>query len=208
MSINKRIFFSFIFIGALALLVVACVLYGIKYAAKADVTAQSSMTTEFSADENNNALLNSAPARAYREREQFENNIKLFLRDAKQLQALERELQAQQLLQKVEHYEKLKQMSAGEAYLLKIAMIKATIFDEQAQQSALIDLAARYKADTERREAAWLTQQQQNPQFQAYKARENAIVAEVMAMTQIPGQLTRDEYLRQRLQQERERVYP
>lgn len=208
MSINKRIFFSFIFIGALALLVVACVLHGIKYAAKADVTAQSSMTTEFSADENNNALLNSAPARAYREREQFENNIKLFLRDAKQLQALERELQAQQLLQQIEHYEKLKQMSAGEAYLLKIAMIKATIFDEQAQQSALIDLAARYKADTERREAAWLTQQQQNPQFQAYKARENAIVAEVMAMTQIPGQLTRDEYLRQRLQQERERVYP
>ncbi len=208
MSINKRIVFSFIFIGALALLVVACVLYGIKYAANADVTAQSSMTTEFSADENNNALLNSAPARAYREREQFENNIKLFLRDAKQLQALERELQAQQLLQKIEHYEKLKQMSAGEAYLLKIAMIKATIFDEQAQQSALIDLAARYKADTERREAAWLTQQQQNPQFQAYKARENAIVAEVMAMTQIPGQLTRDEYLRQRLQQERERVYP
>ena len=36
--------------------------------------------------------------------------------------------------------------------------------------------------------------------MQRYKAREKAVVAEVMAMTIIPGGLTRDEYLRQRLQ--------
>jgi hypothetical protein len=208
MFINKRIVLSFIFIGGLALLVIAYLFYGIHRVAKDNVPAESSMTNNASAHEKNNTLFNSPQARAYRQREQFENDIKVFLRDAKQMQALARDLQAQQLQQQIEQYEKLKQMSAGEAYLLKTAMIKATVLDEQALQSALIDLTARYQADTERREAAWLAQQQQNPQFQAYKARESEIVAEVMAMTSIPGQLSRDEYLRQRLQQERERQFP
>jgi hypothetical protein len=208
MSINKPIFISVIFIGILAVLVAAWMLYGIKHVAKDDVAAESSMATSVSIPDNNRALLNSAQARAYREREQFEADIKIFLRDAQRIPDLQRDLQARELQQQIEHYEKLKQMSAGEAFLLKSAMITATTIDEQAQQSALIDLTARYKADTERREAAWLAQQQKNPQFQAYKARESEIVAEVMAMTRFPGQLTREQYLRQRLQQERERMYP
>ena len=57
------------------------------------------------------------------------------------------------------------------------------------------------------REAAFVAQQQADPRMQRYKAREKTVVAEVMAMTIIPGGLTRDEYLRQRLQLERERAF-
>ncbi|MFQ6312228.1 hypothetical protein [Lysobacter capsici] len=68
-------------------------------------------------------------------------------------------------------------------------------------------LAARYRADAKRREQQWVEQQQHDTRFQAYKQRERVVVAEVLAMQQIPGGVTRDEYLRQRLQAERERVY-
>ena len=75
----------------------------------------------------------------------------------------------------------------------------------QAEQVAAI--ADRYRAHADRRMAAFLEQQRNDPRFQAYKAREAQVVAEVMAATTIPAGLTRDQYLRQRLQEERERAY-
>jgi hypothetical protein len=54
---------------------------------------------------------------------------------------------------------------------------------------------------------AYEAQHASDPRFQDYKARERAIVAEVMGLGEIPGGLTRDEYLRQRLQQARVSAY-
>jgi hypothetical protein len=42
--------------------------------------------------------------------------------------------------------------------------------------------------------------------FQLYKVREREIVAEVMALQSIPDGLSREEYLRRRLQAEREQL--
>jgi hypothetical protein len=42
--------------------------------------------------------------------------------------------------------------------------------------------------------------------FQLYKVREGQIVAEVMSLQTIPNGLSRDEYLRRRLQTEREQL--
>ena len=65
----------------------------------------------------------------------------------------------------------------------------------------------RYRAHADQRMDAFAAQQRNDPRFQSYKARERAIVAEVMALPRIPGGLTRDQYLRQRLQQARETAY-
>lgn len=46
-----------------------------------------------------------------------------------------------------------------------------------------------------------------DPPLNDYKQREQRVVSEVMAMTAVPGGLSRDEYLRQRLQREREIAY-
>ena len=79
--------------------------------------------------------------------------------------------------------------------------------DEPIVSKVFGPLAERYRADAARREAAFVAQQQADPRMQRYKAREKAVVAEVMAMTTIPGGLTRDEYLRERLQRERELAF-
>ena len=94
-----------------------------------------------------------------------------------------------------------------ETMLLRAALVEAgsaTAAEQAARMAALVE---RYRADAARREAAFVAQQQADPRMQRYKAREKAVVAEVMAMKDIPGGLTRNEYLRQRLLLERERAF-
>ncbi|MBW8810376.1 MAG: hypothetical protein JF591_16505 [Lysobacter sp.] len=152
-------------------------------------------------------LLATPKARDYQQRKQFQADAHDFFRKAASLGPAERERRAQTLRQDIERYENASELSAGESMLLRVGLIQATVADE-AQQAAMVQqLAARYRADAQRREQQWIEQQQHDPQFQAYKQRERVVVAEVLAMQQIPGGVTRDEYLRQRLQAERERVY-
>lgn len=47
---------------------------------------------------------------------------------------------------------------------------------------------------------------QSDPMFQLYKVRESQIVAETLSLQTIPNGLSRDEYLRRRLQAEREQL--
>lgn len=152
-------------------------------------------------------LLATPKARDYQQRKQFQSDAHDFFRKAASLGPAERERRAQALRQDIERYENASELSAGESMLLRIGLIQATVADE-AQQAAMVQqLAARYRADAKRREQQWVEQQQHDTRFQAYKQRERVVVAEVLAMQQIPGGVTRDEYLRQRLQAERERVY-
>lgn len=152
-------------------------------------------------------LLATPKARDYQQRKQFQADAHDFFRKAASLGPAERERRAQTLREDIERYENASELSAGESMLLRVGLIQATVADE-AQQAAMVQqLAARYRADAQRREQQWIEQQQHDPKFQAYKQRERVVVAEVLAMQQIPGGVTRDEYLRQRLQAERERVY-
>lgn len=153
------------------------------------------------------ALPESPQVRAYRERQDFEAGSKRFLRDAAKLGPVERQQKARALSTSIDQYEHNGGLSAGEALLLRSALIKATVADETRQAEQLAELAERYRSDTERRMQAYALQHAQDPKFQDYKARERSIVAEVMAMQQIPGGLSRNEYLRQRLEQARESAY-
>lgn len=153
------------------------------------------------------ALLGSPQARAYRDREQFRDDAKRYFRDAAALSSAERRRQAQALERDVDAYERAGELSAGETMLLRVALIQATVPDQAEQMRQVEALATRYRAIADQRNAQWLAQQRSDPRFQSYKQREAEVVAEVAELSQIPGGLTRDEYLRQRLQAERERAY-
>lgn len=49
--------------------------------------------------------------------------------------------------------------------------------------------------------------QRRDPNFERYKADEQRIVEDLLALQDIPDGLSRDQYLRQRLQEARERSY-
>lgn len=153
------------------------------------------------------ALASTPQARALDERRGFERDIHRFLAGAGQMGAVERSERADALASGVDDYARAGQMSAGEAFLLQAALIKANLPAGAEQTDRLAQLAERYRDDATRREAAWTARQARDPQFHDYKAREAAIVAEVMALAAIPDGLTRDEYLRRRLQQAREQAY-
>ena len=153
------------------------------------------------------ALENTPQAREWLGQQRFERDARDFVRDAAKLPTAERERRAQSLETQIAERERSGELSAGETVLLRAALIEAGSGSEAEQKARLAALAERYRADAARREAAFVAQQQADPRMQRYKAREKAVVAEVMAMTTIPGGLTRDEYLRQRLQRERELAF-
>ena len=154
------------------------------------------------------ASLQATPqAQEHLERQRFEADAKDFFARSASLRAVERSERADALTRQIDKYEAACGLSAGEAVLLRTALVKATVDDPARQAEQVAAIADRYRAHADRRMAAFLKQQRNDPRFQAYKAREAQVVAEVMAATTIPAGLTRDQYLRQRLQEERERAY-
>ena len=154
------------------------------------------------------ASLQATPqAQEHLERQRFEADAKDFFARSASLRAVERSERADALTRQIDKYEAACGLSAGEAVLLRTALVKATVDDPARQAEQVAAIADRYRAHADRRMAAFLEQQRNDARFQAYKAREAQVVAEVMAATTIPAGLTRDQYLRQRLQEERERAY-
>ena len=154
------------------------------------------------------ASLQATPqAQEHLKRQRFEADAKDFFARSASLRAVERSERADALTRQIDKYEAAGGLSAGEAVLLRTALVKATVDDPARQAEEVAAIADRYRAHADRRMAAFLEQQRNDPRFQAYKAREAQVVAEVMAATTIPAGLTRDQYLRQRLQEERERAY-
>lgn len=174
--------------------------------AKAD-TAAAAASPHNAATPQLQAMLATPQARSYRQRQQFQRDAQRFFRDARSLGPVARSQRAQVLGQKIDAYENAGELSAGETLLLRVGLIQATVADPAEQAAQVEALAQRYRSDTARRNARWQAQQQRDPRFQDYKRSERDVVAEVMAMQAIPGGLSRDEYLRQRLQAERERAY-
>jgi hypothetical protein len=171
---------------------------------RAEVQANPAVTP---APARSQALADTPQARAWLGQQRFERDARAFVREAKRMPAAERERRAQALETQIAEREKSGELSAGETVLLRAALIEATSGSEAEQKARLAALAERYRADAARREAAFVAQQRADPRMRQYKAREKAVVAEVMAMKAIPGGLTRDEYLRRRLQTERERAF-
>jgi len=147
------------------------------------------------------ALLENPKVKAYAQRLEFEDDLHEFFANAAALPEQERRALADALRNRMNEYEESAQMSAPEAALIQLAMIQILEPDEEAAKAAAQQLMDRYRAESGARLQAWL--EEPRPDFERYKAREKAIVEEVMAMDDIPGGLTRDQYLRERLQEAR-----
>lgn len=144
---------------------------------------------------------------AQADRQRFEKTLRDFLANANALDAVERARIAAELDAQVEAEELARRMSADEARMLRLALLERGIADEAERLRRAEALAEAYRRDAEVRQRAFEQAQARDPRFVAYKSREAHVVAEVMAMREIPGGISRDEYLRQRLQAERERAW-
>jgi hypothetical protein len=136
------------------------------------------------------------------ERAQFNEQAREFFAQAPALPPDEARQRAATLSTELTRIEQAGGMSAGEVFLLRAGLIRATEPDEQQQAAQIRALKERYERDSRQRSA----QAQSDPMFDLYKVREREIVAEVMALQTIPEGLSRDEYLRRRLQTEREQL--
>lgn len=144
---------------------------------------------------------------AYRDRQRFEQRIQRFVQQSAQLSDGERAATAQALEAEIGRMEAARQLSAGEAVLLRMHVVNAVGGDPGARLQRAQALALLYRRDAERRQAEFEQAQRNDPRFRSYKQREAEIVAEVQAMRSFPGGMDRDTYLRQRLQEAREAAY-
>lgn len=149
----------------------------------------------------------SPQAKAYRARMEFERKTREFLRDAPTLDQNTRTERARELSQEIDRREKSMEFSAGEAVMLRIGLIQASADDDSERIRLAQEVVDHYREQTAAREAAYEAQQRNDAKFQEYKAQEAKIVAEVLAMQQYPGNMSRDDYLRLRLQLAREAIY-
>lgn len=153
-----------------------------------------------------------APARAsesaspvdVHERARFNERARDFFAQAPALPPEEARQRAADLSKDLSRIEQSGGLSAGDTFLLRAGLIRATIADEQQQAAQIRALKERYEVDARQRNA--LAAAQSDPMFQLYKVRESQIVAETLSLQTIPNGLSRDEYLRRRLQAEREQL--
>ncbi len=175
--------------------------------ARTTTTAPVSTTTPGAVPSSATQLLQRPQVRAYQTRVDFNERARTFFADEQARPTPARLAQAQALQQELDDYERAGDVSAGEALMLRIGLLRTLETDPVRQADRMAELVAQYRLHADRRNAAFVQAQQHDPAFNDYKAREARVVAEVMAMTDIPGGLERDEYLRQRLQREREIAY-
>ncbi|MBU3055888.1 hypothetical protein [Pseudomonas indica] len=149
------------------------------------------------------AALNSAVLAQQQDRLAFHNDYRRFTSRAADLPAAERAQQARKLSWEIDRYEERGELALSEALLLQIGLIQASGLDEAEQKARAAAMTARYKARSAAREA----ERPPDANFERYKAEEKRIVEEVLAMQQIPDGLSRDQYLRERLQEAREQAY-
>lgn len=143
--------------------------------------------------------------RAQQQRLAFHNRYRDFIAQAGQLDAAARAAEARALGERIDALERQGELALSEALLLQVALIKADSPDEAEQKARGEALVRRYQALSAEREARLA--QRRDPNFERYKAEERRIVEDVLALQDIPDGLSRDQYLRQRLQEARERSY-
>jgi hypothetical protein len=140
----------------------------------------------------------------FQQRERFQQEVREFFARAPALPPEERAARARDIASAITHYEAEGEIAAAEALTLRSGLIRETVADPVEQLVAMRGLQEHYQQQGERKQAEW--EARTDPELGLYKAREREIVDEVMAMTTIPDGLSRDEYLRRRLQSAREQL--
>ena len=150
------------------------------------------------------ALLNDPAVQGYQARLQFGADYQSFIKSAAELSEAERRQRAAALAKEIDRREAAGELALSEALLLQVGLAQAEGGDEDAQKARADALVARYQALSQAREARNKTS---DARFTQYKSDEKRIVDEVLNLDSIPDGLSRDQYLRQRLQEAREQAY-
>lgn len=147
------------------------------------------------------AMLEAPRVIEFAQRLDFQSEVRGFFANAPDLPADEASRRATAIQNQLDGYENTGEVSAPEALMVRLAMVQLLEPNEAAAKAAATALITKYRSASEARLAEWKSSPE--PEFRSYKAREKAIAAEVMSMERFPNGLTRDQYLRQRLQQAR-----
>ena len=140
----------------------------------------------------------------YQARLTFAGDYQIFIKSAAELSEEERRKRAAALAKEIDRREAAGELALSEALLMQVGLVQAEGGDEAAQKARADVLLARYQALSAEREAQ---AKAPDARFSRYKSEEKRIVDEVMALDSIPDGLSRDQYLRQRLQEAREQAY-
>lgn len=167
--------------------------------------ADSDEPDPMAANSEQQQLLNSPQARELERRLAFHNQYRSFVQQAGQPEHAARQSEAERLSKRIDTLEAQGELALSEALLMQLGLIRATESDEATQKMQAQRLIERYQQISAEREARLAAQP--DPNFERYKAEEKRIVEEVLALQSIPDGLSRDEYLRQRLQEARERSF-
>ena len=132
----------------------------------------------------------------------FTREVRDFFDSAEQLSTDEREGRAEALRGRIEEEERRGTLVPQEALVLRLALLRVTLDDP-----AVLDHESRKLVESYQAAEAARPPVPPDPRFEAYREREAEIVREVMALDEIPGDLTRSEYLRRRLRELRSEVY-
>ncbi len=154
-----------------------------------------------------NAASASTPeARADQSRLAFERQARAFLRDAPRLDGATRMAQARALSDDIDRREQNRELSGDEAMMMRVGLIQVAVKDPRERARQVQEVINRHHEQNAIRQRTLLAQQRRDDKLKAYKAQEAIIVSEVLAMQSYPGGLSRDAYLRQRLQTARDTI--
>jgi hypothetical protein len=138
----------------------------------------------------------------HQERNAFTGEVRDFFDSADDLSDREREVRAAALRERIEERERGGALLPQEALLLKLALLRITTDDP-----AVLDHEGRSLVESYQEAQAERVPVPPDPRLELYKRRESEVVREVLALDEIPGGLTRNEYLRRRLRELRSEVY-
>ncbi|WP_105101945.1 hypothetical protein [Microbulbifer pacificus] len=171
-----------------------------------DTTATESHTDPHTPDAGDNqtpsldAVMSHPNVRRYLEREARKESLQAYFSD------LESYDNAEAAWKLIDEIERDGGMLAYEVLALKLRWLEQTSVDKATFNAAAESLLDEYRQRTQHSVDAY-DPYQDVPGFAEYKALERKIVAEVRALDRFPDGMSRDEYLRKRLQEAREQAY-
>jgi hypothetical protein len=135
----------------------------------------------------------------------FERRVRAFFDDRSNRGTAERARQAAALRDEIAAAETAGHLTSSEALTLYIALMQESGMSADEARVATASIAEGYRAKAEARDRAMITHP--DPRHVEYKREEESIVREVMSMPNTPDGRTRDDMLRERLEEARIRAY-
>jgi hypothetical protein len=139
----------------------------------------------------------------HREAIAFSDAVRAFFDGYRELEKAERAARAEDLLARIEARERDGLLLAQEALVLRLGILRATVDDPAVLDSE----SRRVVEDYQRRAEQAAANRVPDPRDAEYQTRQAEIAREVMALAEIPGGVSREEYLRERLRELRIDVY-